>query len=901
MKGIKLKDDGLGYDSNKKLYFVVCYAWKYNTKDNNGKYLTLKSGITKYDVYTAMKQSAPKRGKMYETTALWGFKKDRMYLPSSVSNRDDAAKIVSKMDIIFKTTMEERGWDLRSIKSTDDVGTEFYCGAKNTILKDIQDEWYDALDNALKLFNKKKDKSKDKDLMSPRGTSQIEHVDVITKFLSRYNIGQTISPCGTGKTMMMFMDLFLVKYFKNKLINVVFGPKITAIQQVALNHAKIAAGTKYDGLRKIVIVCSDLRKNNEFIEYGIENISASDKRLQTILEDTFRDNIKVTFYVNMASAATFWKVYKKIKSKFNYKECSGNLWDEVHRYTGSKSKDNTAPVVKSDTDCAIGYTATPKYRGNNKDKTYIFQDDETIFGKVAQLVLPHQAIDDKQNSGVVFHLVEVWGDGEFAKEVNGNKEIEVLFKKKGKVETTKGFLLRAIPAIKKATQYTTHIYVPTSYRKNVSNLMRLVQEAQNNGYIDKDFELVRGLKEDGKKAFEEFSKMKKAIIFATRWSIESLDYPIIKGIVPTNNFESKIDADQTIGRGQRPFNDEVLHVFLPIDPSDKSNTLLEVAHHKIMNETTTVSETKETNLVGVDDLKGSSMKGKIKVEAHRDPSTPATYRVFIDDVLDTIQTSKFGKVLRNWRVATYSDEEIIDDAKKYDTPAKWRTYSESMYFHAYYRKEKDDLWNRATAHMEHRAARSISQFEQILKDADPFVGKVWALKNFSSKYPKHINWLKSNPKSKQPIKHNGKVVNMSMLPFAGGKMGHLTKEYIEIQMEGCECMTDLARKLGYSNQVTCRNKCDTLGIDYSTLEKTASERGKMANQRAEKKTDKLTHQTQSIRSIKKQLLEMELSDRTAVKEVVVSRTYNILRDEGWIDKNFPRIISNQFLKAAKKK
>jgi len=796
----KIKDDGLGYDSKKKSYFVVCYAWKYNTKDNNGRYLTLKSGITKYDVYTAMKQAAPKRGKMYETTPIWGFKKDRLYLPTSVKDRNGAANIVSKMDIIFKSTMEERGLDLRSQKSTNDIGTEFYCGPKDSILKDIQNEWYDSLDGALKLFNKKKDTIVGKSLVAPRGTSQIEHVNVITKFLNKSNIGQTISPCGTGKTWMMFMDLYLVKQFDNKLINVVFAPRITATQQVALNHAKFADGTNYDRIRKIVVVCSDVRKHNEFAEYGIENISASDKRLQTILEETFRDSNKITFYVNMASASTFWKVYKRIKAKFSYKECSGNLWDEVHRYTGSKSKDNTSVVVKSDTDCAIGYTATPKYRGNNKDKSYVFQDDEQYFGKIAQLVKPHQAIDDGQNSGLVFHLVEVWGDGEFAKEINENKEIEVLFKRKGKVETTKGFLLRAIPAIKKATQYSSHIYVPTSYRKNVTNLMRLVEEAQKNGYIDSDFTLVRGLKEDGKVAFEQFSKMKKAIIFATRWSIESLDYPIIKGIVPTNNFESKIDADQTIGRGQRPFNDEVLHVFLPIDPSDKSNTLLEVAHHKIMNETTSVSESKETKLVDIDDLKGSLMKGKIKVEAHRDPSTPATYRVFIDDVLDTIHTDKFGEVLRNWKAATYSDEEIIKDAIKYDTPGKWRTNSESMYFHTYYRKDKDTLWNKATAHMKHRNGIS---FNNIMETTKAYVGKPNAFTNWSKKYPNYLNWLKRHKK-------------YDKLPFKVGKYGHLLKQDILNAKSKSSNLTDWAELLCMPYQ-TLKQLCGKYNIKCNDM------------------------------------------------------------------------------------
>jgi hypothetical protein len=139
-----------------------------------------------------------------------------------------------------------------------------------------------------------------------------------------------------------------------------------------------------------------------------------------------------------------------------------------------------------------------------------------------------------------------------------------------------------------------------------------------------------------------------------------------------------------------------------------------------------------------------------------------------------------------------------------------------------------------------------------------------------------------------------------MLPFSAGKMGHLTKEYVESQMIGCECMTDLSKKLEYSNQATCRIKCDSLGVNYSILETTASERAIMANKRAEKKTDKLTHQTESINKIKKQILDMELSDRTAVGEILVTKTYNILKNEGWLDTHFPRVVSNQFIKAAKK-
>ena len=133
-----IKDDGLGYDEIKKQYFVVCYAWKYVNKENTkSKYLTLKSGITKFDVNHAMKASAPTRGKMYSTLPLWGFETDRLYLPKGISKLT-ASKIVNKMDSLFKLTMDEI--TKKKLTGIKDIGTEFYVGSKSELLNDINDE-----------------------------------------------------------------------------------------------------------------------------------------------------------------------------------------------------------------------------------------------------------------------------------------------------------------------------------------------------------------------------------------------------------------------------------------------------------------------------------------------------------------------------------------------------------------------------------------------------------------------------------------------------------------------------------------------------------------------------------------------------------------------------------------
>jgi len=806
-----IKDDGLGYDNSKKQYYLVCYAWKYVNKENsNSNTITLKSGITKYNVSHAMKASAPIRGKMYPTLPLWGFDSDRFYLPKGI-DKDIAAKIVTKADNMFKLVMDE----LTKRKQTglNDIGTEFYTGNKSTLLSIIKENWQIAINSAIIMFTKKKTKSNLKQIEF-RG-EQWKHADIIQTYLDLYDRGTIIAPCGTGKTLRMWLDLNIVSWFANKKINVLFAPTIKATQQLCIRHNQYSEDTIYDNIWKSVVVCSDQRRNSDFEHFGIEATSASDIKLKILLEEAFTQPGKFLFYVNMHSGQKFWEVFKKLQTKYKFNESPGLILDEVHRYAGNKNKINTSPIVKANTDCVLGYTATPNYRKVNS-KSYINNSDEKYFGNVAMEIKPHDAIDQGLNSEIVFDIIEVYDNGDLATEILKNKNIAVFFKRKA-IEI-RGNLLRVIPAIQAAIKNNkNHIYIPTSRKQNVIDLMRLVSLCQQYGYIDKSYQLIRGLIDD-KGCFDKLQNTKKGIIFCTRWSIESLDYPFIKCIVPMNNFSSPIDADQCIGRGQRPFNDEILNVYIPVSPLDKNNTLLEVAHNKIINNTTIVGGKHKLKKVEIDfsGPLGSKQNAKIRVNHQPDPSTPANYSVLMSELVDSIGTEKFGEVLKNWRAKRYTDKEIIKSASKWNTAYEWQMSDESIFFHAYNRG--DGIYEIATSHMKKRKPINTDErMKELFKAIDSCKGKVWAMKTFSEKYPQLLNWLKSNPKQTTPKVWNCKVVDMSILPFTAGKFGHLTKELIENEMIGCSCMTDLAKKLGYSNQSTCQDKCESLGIDYKHL------------------------------------------------------------------------------------
>lgn len=817
MKDVSLKDDGLGYDEIKKQYFVVCYAWKYLDKVNNrSKYLIVKSGITKHNVNHAMKASTPTRGKMYQTTALWGFDSDRKYLPKGISKLN-AAKIVNKMDIIFKDGMEDLGLVYKSQINASGIGTEFYRGDKNAILDKIKEEWDNALNSAQLIVLKKVKKTNTKQIQY-RG-QQWMHPIIIEEYLKENDLGRVIAPCGSGKTIRMFTDININSFFSSKKINVLFGPKIAATQQLCLRFSQYAEDTAFDGVWKSVVVCSDHKRNKEYDYYGIEFTSNSDSKIKSVLEQAFTSNEKFLFFVNQNSAGEFWNLYYKLMKKYKFNELPGVIYDEVHRYAGNKNNNNTQCVVKAKTDCMLSYTATPKYRGVNKDKDRIYNDDEKYFGKVALEIKPQEAIDQGLNSEIRFKLLEVWDNGDLGNEILKNKEIALKFKRKS-VEV-RGNLLRVIPALKsEINDKKTHIYIPTSRKQNVSDLLNLIELCQKYGYISKDYKLVRGLIDDGKKSFETFSKHKKAIIVSTRWSIESLDYPIIKSIIPMNNFTSEVDADQTIGRGQRPFNNEVLSVCIPFNPMDRNNTLLKVAHDKICNNNTIVRETKITKDIDATQISkvlGSKQNVGIKVELIKDNSTPTTIRVEIDKVISCIGTDVFGEVYKSWRAKRYTDEEIIKSAKPHKTPHQWRIADESIYFHAYYRRENDDIWDIATKHMEHRTNIDVdNRMKELFEAIEKCKDKVWAMKIFSKKYPKLQNWLKNNPKQAEPKIWNGKVVDMSILPFTAGKFGHITKQFLLDIKNKSENFTDWANNIGISYQAL-KGLCNKNKVEFEDM------------------------------------------------------------------------------------
>ena len=825
----QIKDDGLGWDPIKKQYFTICYAWQNIVPSElNDENITIKSGITKKNVISAMKSSVLTRGKQFTQHPLWGFDKDRKYLPKGIT-KTEASLIVNKMDNLFKEELERGNFDIKSQNKTQ-VGTEFYRGDTNYLLDFIKEVWKLSFENALSLVIDVDTPTTQQKEISYRGDTWKQHKVVETEILNGNTYQLVLAPCGSGKTMMMFSVLNRIDSIKDRKIAIVVAPKIEATIQAALQHQRYAEHTQCEGERRAVIVCSYNSNNSELQKYGVDVVSASSSELKDLLKISFTQSQKYTFYVNMKSAGTFWDVYSEVKTEVGFTENAVNILDEVHRYVGHISKFNTQCVVKAKEHCdiQIGYSANLSERGVVSDtENKLYHDDTNWFGKVTYKITPHEAITQKLNSEVEFHLVEVYSD-ELDKEIQKNNEIEVSGIKKS-TESVRGMILKAIPAIKTASDMDiSHIYIPTSRKANVTAILNFIKEEQKNGNISDDYILFNGIKDsknDGKAEFDKFSKVERGIICSTRWSIESLDYPIIKAVIPINNYSSKNDVDQTYGRGMRICGDKVAHIFIPVHPNEKDNLLLEVANDKLLNQITTVSQTKDTQDIDLNkimtSLTGSSQNAKIRVSHHKNPALPPNMRVAMDEVYSLIGTTSYGEIKDKWKIYSYTDDEVIEDALKFKTPHQWRSSSkesESKYFHAWHRKDKDDLLELATAHMDKRTEIDSNQkVEEFKKISNEFEGIPNAYSLFLKKYGKFATWLKYNSsKAPNPVMYGGEPLSGTHLPFSKGKFGYLKKEDILLAKSKSKNLTEWAKLLNMPYQ-TLKQLCEKFDISVNEM------------------------------------------------------------------------------------
>lgn len=648
--------DGLGYDTVKEQYFTVTYAWKYILPNQKKSKTTIgKSGITRYDVKTAMSEAAPTRGRQFHQEALWGYECDRKYLPKDILEKE-ANKIVQTMDMLFKENMLD--WTYREKKQSKEIGTEFYEGPVNEWLDRIKEEWANALSGAI-MRVLGFDYNFDISMVQAMG-NQGTVTEQIGEVLSDNNKVRSIIPCGYGKSFIMWYGIHKWKPFKDKKFIIYYCHNIPATKQLAVKHSQYANGG--DGFKRVV-VCSEKKYVSGQVKYGIENYGASESKLSEILEESFKSPEKVIFYVNNRSAGEFQEKFKSISKRLKLTINPGSIVDEEQEFTGHKDSDKVDAVVRSISDYQVSFTATERRRGLDTNKDRIYNDDEQYFGVIATEITVSQTISEGRSCPIHFKTVEVSDNHTLMTEIQRNNIVETIFND----ETTlsvRGRMLRSVVCLVKSIKEDerTHPMVVTSLIVNTYSFIRLITKLQELDIIPKDYVIVRGLRTDGINSAVQFNNHKKAIFVGTPWMVTGTDAPNTDGLIADYDMGSEITGSQWIGRGQRPVDDKELMVYIPTNPdSTEISTLLRVANKYIQDENVHI-ESGETNVEETNvEVLGSIQRRNITTQIDRDINANPSLKVYWDKVYEDLTTNVIGRTGDYSRYFTDKDIEVLVD------------------------------------------------------------------------------------------------------------------------------------------------------------------------------------------------------------------------------------------------
>ncbi len=630
--------DGLGYDSVKEQYFTVTYAWKYIVPNQKKSKTTIgKSGITRYDVKTAMSEAAPTRGRQFHQEALWGYECDRKYLPKDISEKD-ANKIVQTMDMLFKENMMD--WTYREKKQSKEIGTEFYEGPVNEWLDRIKEEWANALSGAI-MRVLGFDYNFDISMVQAMG-NQGTVTEQIGEVLFENNKVRSIIPCGYGKSFIMWYGIHKWKPFQDKKFIIYYCHNIPATKQLAVKHSQYANGG--DGFKRVV-VCSEKKYVNGQVKYGIENYSASESKLSEVLEESFKSPERVIFYVNNKSAGEFQDKFKSISKKLRLTINPGSIVDESQEFTGHKDTDKCDAVVRSISDYQVSFTATERRRGIDTNKDRIYNDDEKYFGVIANEITVSQTISEGRSCPIHFKTVEVSDNHTLMTEIERNNIIETVFNDDTTL-SVRGRMLRSAVCLVKSIKEDerTHPMVVTSLIVNTHSFIRLITNLQELDIIPKDYVIVRGLRTDGINSAINFNNHKKAIFVGTPWMVTGTDAPNTDALIADYDMGSDITGSQWIGRGQRPVDDKELIVYIPTNPdTTEISTLLRVANKYIQDENVHIEST-ETNIEENNiDVLGSVQRRNITTQIDRDINANPSLKVYWDKVYEDLTTNVIGR------------------------------------------------------------------------------------------------------------------------------------------------------------------------------------------------------------------------------------------------------------------
>jgi superfamily II DNA or RNA helicase len=540
------KDSGVGYDEKTKRYYTIVYIWEYIVDGLNKRlpYRDLKPGITGKSVQNAI--AADMRKRMYVINPIWS---DRYYLPKGIT-KDEAHKIVKKMDDDFKSEVEKRRWDKRQLLNTKQLGTE-PLRVPNKFGSDfLKSLWREKYENSVNYHHYIVELKK---IGFDYVNYDIPEVfldvyEAIKEFFTIEQKGRFNAETGFGKTMILFLAGFITPKGQRSKIKIFVSCNIPVTKQVAKEHHERWDNGSY---RRLVVCSNHTPIHTDFGDIPV--YSWDDGALEQILTQTLIQDDELSIYVNRHSTYGFCSKLNELIKNTNYKREIFVGLDEIQKLTGDKTHRHlgiiTNPIINS---WQIGVTAGESH-SHKDDKIGIIKNDSiTHFGKTIPLVInTYEAQKRKRNSKLRF-LHILWNGKDEFNEAILNNNMMTLKLNKFKDENIRASMLNTMIAIHYAiTQKEKHIGICSLSLTGCQEIVDLCNSMIEEKIWPK-FEVINGESKKRDKAKELANKLgeknKPYIFVGSPYMITGLDIPSLTFGYCTFDFGSVSDANQFKGR-----------------------------------------------------------------------------------------------------------------------------------------------------------------------------------------------------------------------------------------------------------------------------------------------------------------------------------------------------------------
>ena len=670
----KILADGVGYDPQKKLYYINCYAWYHTESYKKENKVVIKSGISKKDVYGAYEEAVPVRGRQDPVETLFGYETDFKYFPKDITLKQ-ANNIAWKMDFFFKDEMKDSKRVYKENSGYQKTGTEFYMFSSLDEAKIyLYNKWNELFNEHLENTTGKKIIFKNKEI--PYRGSQEEDLKIINEYLNINDKGTATFCTGYGKGFIIYKGgVRDIDKAKNS-HQIIHGTHtIAATKQLSVKSAQYCQGTIFEKDIERICICSDTRQYTQQKFYGIKVIKATDKNLKKLIEQRLLSDQRTFWFINKKSNKKFKKIFEEVKKKIKYDQPIFAFLDEIHHLIGNKGSDATSFVEHPTQIYQLGLTATRKNRSGDfgsgdENKMMIYNDDKIYWGQEIIEKTLWDGVLSKQISPLEFKLITIDNDNVLLNQIRRNATITTLLNQNSEIssDNIRGKLLECLSALVKATcdDKIHHPMIFTRTINSIEDIAKILEELQKEGYISKKFKIIR-TKTNREKDLEFFNLQKYAIVIGTDWMCTALDVPNTDSIFFTYEPKSIIKIVQSIGRGVRFIPNKILKIYVSINVAGRRvPQILKVLNNLLMGKSQHETATNTLFDEDVIPIIGSLDRDPITFTLDGDVPPTATLKRFWNNITSNLNIVKLSTI-------TGETKDIMnyENFKNWAYPFKW--------------------------------------------------------------------------------------------------------------------------------------------------------------------------------------------------------------------------------------